>query len=200
MSCSRFFAVLSRLCRHRMSALAAILGLAVLFPPNLSHASEPAWQELRKGGIVLFRHALAPGTGDPAAFDLGDCSTQRNLNARGREDARRIGETFRSRSIDVGRVLTSQWCRCRDTAELAFPGAVTEAPVFNSFFGNRSKGPAQTKAAIELLSDWQGPGALVIVTHQVNITALTGVVPSSGEGIVIRMENGAPVVAGRLDL
>jgi len=200
MSSSRFFAAFSRLCRHSMTVGPLLLFLSVLVSAPQVHASEAGWRHLRSSGIVLFRHALAPGTGDPPGFTLGDCSTQRNLNARGRGDARRIGETFQTRGIEVGKVLTSQWCRCRDTADFAFPGKVTENPAFNSFFENRSQGPVQTKTATDVLSSWQGPGALVIVTHQVNITALTGVFPASGEGIVIRMEDGAPVLVGRLDI
>jgi phosphohistidine phosphatase SixA len=161
-------------------------------------ASEALWSDLRNGGIVLFRHALAPGTGDPDGFDVDDCSTQRNLDARGREDARAIGAAFRERGIMVGKVLTSQWCRCTETAELAFPGQVEEEPAFNSFFQDRSRGPAQTREAIDILSGWNGPGALVVVTHQVNITALTGIFPSSGEGILVRMEDGEPMTLGRL--
>lgn len=194
----RFFLVVSRRCA--LAAVTLTACLVLMLPVPSAVATEAAWQELRSGGIVLFRHALAPGTGDPAAFDVDDCATQRNLNATGRADARRIGEVFRREGIAVGKVLSSQWCRCLETAELAFPGAVTEEPAFNSFFENRSAGPAQTRTAAQILTDWQGPGTLVVVTHQVNITALTGVFPSSGEGIVIRMEDGAPVLVGRLDI
>jgi len=200
MSSSRIFTVVSRLCQRSIASIPVLLCLAVLLPFPQTQASEAAWQELRNNGIVLFRHALAPGTGDPAAFDLADCATQRNLNKQGQRDARRIGEAFREQGIKVARVLTSQWCRCRDTANLAFPGLVEEEPIFNSFFENRSAGPAQTSAAISLLAEWRGPGALVIVTHQVNITALTGVFPSSGEGIVVRIENRETVMAGRLEI
>jgi phosphohistidine phosphatase SixA len=177
--------------------LSSLAGLGV---PTAARASEAdAWAALtRDGGIVLFRHAEAPGTGDPAGFRLGDCATQRNLDARGREQARRIGAVFRDRAIRVGRVLTSQWCRTRDTAELAFPGQMIEAPAFNSFFGDRSTEPAQTAAARAQLLDWAGPGALVVSTHQVNITALTGIVPASGEGIVLRRDGDRLVTVGRI--
>ncbi|GAA0777839.1 hypothetical protein GCM10009077_18620 [Roseibium denhamense] len=96
--------------------------------------------------------------------------------------------------------MTSQWCRCVDTAELAFPGQVTEQPAFNSFFQNRAKGPEQTDAARDLLSNWSGEGALVVVTHQVNITALTNIFPTSGEGIVINIHDGEIGVVGRIQL
>jgi phosphohistidine phosphatase SixA len=147
---------------------------------------------------VLFRHANAPGTGDPDTMRLDDCSTQRNLDAGGRAQAARIGEAFQARAIPVGAVWTSRWCRARDTATLAFPGRVTEEPAFDSFFDNRADGPAQTRAALAKLKAWQGPGSLVVTTHQVNITALTNIFPASGEGIVVRVTDGAVEVIGRV--
>lgn len=179
-------------------ALALVFAWAMLLTMPHARADDAAWQALENGGIVLFRHALAPGTGDPANFTLGDCSTQRNLNNQGRADSRAIGQAFQDKGIKVGRVLTSQWCRCVETAELAFPGQVEEEPVFNSFFQNRSAGPEQTRAGQTILEQWSGDGALVIITHQVNITALTDIFPQSGEGIVIEITNGEIGVIGRL--
>jgi phosphohistidine phosphatase SixA len=145
-----------------------------------------AWLALKKpGAIVLFRHASAPGVGDPAGHRLDDCNTQRNLDEEGRAQARRMGERFRAQGVKVEAVLSSQWCRTRETAQLAFPGLPKDAPAFNSFFGDRSTGAAQTAAARKQLSDWRGPGVLVVVTHQVNMTALTGMPASSGEGLVL---------------
>jgi broad specificity phosphatase PhoE len=94
-------------------------------------------------------------------------------------------------------VLSSQWCRCRDTAELAFPKQWREEPAFNSFFSEHERAEAQTAQALALLRAWRGPGLLVVVTHQVNITALTGIVPNQGEGIVLRMAGAQPEVLGR---
>lgn len=177
----------------------ALLLLSVSFAAAPAVAEEGGWSELAKSGtIVLFRHATAPGTGDPPGFVLGDCSTQRNLDDRGRAEARAIGEAFRRRGIAVGGVVSSQWCRSRETAELAFPGQVREEPIFNSFFANRASEPAATAEALRLLSGWQGPGVLVAVTHQVNITALTGIVPRPGEGVIVRMQQGKLSVLGRL--
>lgn len=178
-----------RLYLKRRLAVALLLCFALVgaAPQSLWASSDAAWTTLAQGGIVLFRHANAPGGGDPAGMRIGQCATQRNLDERGRAQARRIGEAFRSRGVAVGRVLSSQWCRTRETAELAFPGQQRDAPAFNSFFDDHAKGPAQTAAARRLLADWRGPGALVVSTHQVNITALTGIAPASGEGIVIRL-------------
>jgi phosphohistidine phosphatase SixA len=167
------------------------LALLALLPAWAAAAQAVAqdavvWAALRNGGIVLFRHAEAPGVGDPATFKLGDCATQRNLNERGRDQARLSGEQLRRQDVRVGAVWTSQWCRARDTARLMELGPVQEEPAFNSFFGERSDEPAQTAAARRKLLAWRGPGALVVVTHQVNITALTGRGLASAQGIVLR--------------
>ncbi len=157
-----------------------------------------AWAPVRAGAIVLFRHTTAPGIGDPANFRLGDCATQRNLDATGRAEAVRLGDAFRAHGIRVDTVLSSQWCRTRETAELAFPGSVRDEPIFNSFFANTADDPKQTAAARALLSAWRGPGPLVVVTHQVNITALTGFVPASGEGVVVERDGSSLKVVGRI--
>lgn len=171
------------------SSLAPFLGAALLASSVSAASAADAWPELNQGGaIVLFRHATAPGIGDPANFKLNDCPTQRNLDDTGRAEARKLGEQFRSRKIQVGAVLTSQWCRTRDTARLAFGNdAVKDEPAFNSFF-TRSAGisDAQTAQARAILARWRGPGTLVVVTHQVNISALTGVGSASAEGVVVR--------------
>jgi phosphohistidine phosphatase SixA len=151
------------------------------------------------GSVILFRHAIAPGGGDPAGFRLGNCASQRNLDTQGREQARRIGEQLRRARVAVGAVWTSQWCRTRETAALAFPGQrVVDQPAFNSFFDDRSKAGEQTARARVLLQAWRGPGVLVVTTHQVNIAALTGISPSSGEGIVVRVAHDGVVVQGRI--
>lgn len=162
-------------------------------------ADEPAaWAALRDGAIVILRHANAPGGGDPSGFKLGDCSTQRNLDGAGREQARRIGERLRHERVTVGAVWASRWCRTRETAELLQAGAVRDAPAFNSYFADRSREVAQTAAAREALLAWRGPGALVVVTHQVNIAALTGVFAASGEGVVLRRQGALLEPIGRL--
>lgn len=173
--------------------------LPALLLASRSAAAGGAWSLLgRPGAIVLFRHANAPGTGDPPGFRLGDCSSQRNLDDRGRRQARAIGMAFRARGIAVGRVLSSQWCRARETAELALGPGVIEEPAFNSFFGDRAAEPARTAAAQAILLGWRGPGVLAVFTHQVNITALAGIAPASGEGIVLEQRDGALEPAGRL--
>jgi phosphohistidine phosphatase SixA len=176
------------------SFLAAALCLALLpAAAGAAASTADAWPELAQPHtIVLFRHATAPGMGDPPEFKLNDCTTQRNLNDAGRAEARKLGEQFRVRKIAVGAVLTSQWCRTRETARLSFAergdaASVKDEPAFNSsFLAPADISDAQTAQARAVLARWRGPGALVVVSHQVNITALTGVYPSSAEGVVVR--------------
>jgi phosphohistidine phosphatase SixA len=165
-------------------------------------ASEKAWQALKQGGTVaVFRHARAPGTGDPSNFRLDDCSTQRNLSEEGRRQAHRIGEQFRAKQVLVERVLASRWCRALDTARLAFGTMAQPSPPLDSFFSGRDQEPAQTEAVRRIIEGWRSPGVLVLVTHQVNITALTGIFPSEGEAIVFRprADSGFDIV-GRIGL
>ncbi|ACO47942.1 histidine phosphatase family protein [Deinococcus deserti] len=180
--------------RETLTRWLITLGLCALSTAK----AQSQWNALTDGAVVLFRHALAPGTGDPPGFRLNDCRTQRNLNAEGRAQARRIGRAFRERRVTVTRVLSSRWCRARETASLAFPGKVHNEAAFNSFFDNSAQEPAQTRAARGVLARWKGPGVLVVVTHQVNITALTGIVPASGEGIIVRFQDDRLKVLGRV--
>ncbi|WP_246742459.1 histidine phosphatase family protein [Microvirga splendida] len=173
--------------RRSMPLAVALIIIAMAGWMHPVQASEEAWQALRQGGTVaLFRHARAPGTGDPANFQLDDCSTQRNLSEEGRQQAQRIGDAFRSRQVPVERVLSSRWCRALDTARLAFGALAQPAPPLDSFFSGREQEPSQTAAARRIIEGWDSTGVLVLVTHQVNITALTGVFPSEGEALVLR--------------
>ncbi|CCD00016.1 phosphoglycerate mutase (fragment) (plasmid) [Azospirillum baldaniorum] len=133
------------------------------------------------------RHAEAPGVGDPSNFQLRDCATQRNLDANGREQARRVGDRLRSLAAGEARVYSSQWCRCLETARLLDVGAVQELPVLNSFFERREEQDAQMASLRRFLAGLPADGApVVLVTHQVVVTALTGVFPASGESVLLR--------------
>jgi phosphohistidine phosphatase SixA len=167
-----------------------------------SSADEAVWSALKSGQhVVLIRHAITePGIGDPPGFVHGNCSTQRNLSAQGRSDAKRLGEAFQSRNIPVSGVLSSRWCRCLDTARLAF-GKATPTPMLDSMFNDKEK-PAEEKirdvfAAVERRPAVGNP---ILLTHNQNIQALTGISPASGEMVVVSPENGKFRVIGRLNL
>ncbi len=148
----------------------------------------------------MIRHALAPGSGDPANFRIGDCSTQRNLDDRGRDQARRIGRWLRAHGVDSARVFSSQWCRCRETAELLDLGTVAELPALNSFF-ERPQDRAPNLAALRsFLENQPTDGELIIlVTHFVTIAAVAGESVPSGEGVILRLSGGGTFdVVGRL--
>ena len=166
-----------------------------LLPCIGSAAQEMAalFEALNKPGhFAIMRHALAPGTGDPADFNLKDRHTQRNLSRRGEDQARAIGDAFKKHDIDEGRIFTSQWFRCKETAELMDLGPVQELPLLNSFFQDFSKREPQTDALKTWIHEQSLDGLsppLILVTHQVNITALTGVFPSSGEIVVLSLDS-----------
>jgi broad specificity phosphatase PhoE len=150
--------------------------------------------------VVLIRHAIAPGTGDPPNFRLGDCSTQRNLAESGRDQAKRIGERFRANGITAAHVFSSQWCRATDTARLLGLGTVEPLPLLNSFF-QQGDARAQTRATRQWLAKRDLSQPTVLVTHQVNITSLTGVHPASGEMVVARSDaKGELKVVGTLSV
>lgn len=154
--------------------------------PRTGTASADAWEAMaRPGAIAVMRHAYAPGYSDPSNFRLDDCATQRNLNDEGRDQARRIGAAFRENGIEIDRVLTSQWCRSSETAELLGLGTVEPLPSLNSFFEARHLRDEQTRATIEFLRNQPEDQRMVLVSHQVNISALTGRGTASGEFIII---------------
>lgn len=177
-----------------------VLLMLLAIPGYVAHGTPPedaALQALRQPGAVgLLRHAYAPGVGDPVEFRLGECSTQRNLNEAGREQARQIGARLRAAGIQV-QAFSSAWCRTQDTAALLGLGPVRVLPALNSFFGDSAAALDQTAAVRRFIADWSGP-PLLLVTHQVNITALTGLVPRDGELIVMRPGPAGLAVAGRV--
>lgn len=150
------------------------------------------------GMVLLMRHATAPGTGDPETMRLGDCNTQRNLSDAGRAEAQAIGHRFRATGIGFDRILSSQWCRTTETAELLDLGPVMPFPPANSFFSNRAAAERQTAAVLAYLASLPEGHRVLIVTHQVNITALTGIVPRSGEIVITRRVGNRLEVLDRL--
>jgi len=165
---------------------------------------DEALRAVRAGGaVVAFRHALAPGTFDPPGFSLGDCSTQRNLNDEGRQQARRIGQWFTAQNLKPARVRSSPWCRCIDTATLAFgqaePWAALGSPRGSAEQTNEQN-LAELRRALQAAA--AQPQALQVwVTHMFVLSALTQQNSSSGEGLVLRPGQGNTVqVLGRFNI
>ena len=143
-------------------------------------------KNLKNGGNLIFiRHAYAPGGGDPDNFDLNDCSTQRNLSDTGREQAKKIGKFFHENQIPIDKVISSEWCRCKDTAQIAFQRFETK-DFLNSFFSekfskNRTK---QIEDLNKYIDKWDSSKNLVFVTHYVVINEVLNYAPSSGEIVI----------------
>ena len=186
--------------------MAATLLYPALASSNILAKDQAVWKALRMGGhSVLIRHALAPGTFDPPGFKLGDCSTQRNLSDAGRVQAKSLGNMFSTMQVVVGQVFSSEWCRCQDTAKLAF-GAhkVHTNPALNS---PTQLAPEQRQAnadsmrkAIQSFNPRsnQSKANQVFVTHMFNIQDITGESVAEGEILVMREGQQGPLLVGRL--
>jgi len=195
---------------HRLLAAllsASIPAMLLWAPPAVQADESAAWAALKAGGhVALMRHAETPGIGDPEGFRLGDCATQRNLDARGRDEARVAGDRLRAERVTIGRLLSSPWCRCRDTAELMRTGRPVEVtPLFGSAFGDgggRSGQPVPLDEARRLMRAWRGPGTLLVVTHGATIRALLdGANPATAEVVVVNAAADGPLVeVGRVRL
>ena len=154
---------------------------------NFTH-TQANWDSAKVGNkIILIRHSKAPGFGDPPGFKINDCKTQRNLSKEGINQSKKIGNLFKENQIKIHQVLSSQWCRCKDTAKYAF-GKYKEFSLLNSTFQsphdkNEKK---QLKELKNYIENWKGDGGnLILVTHYVIITALTDITPRSGEIVII---------------
>ena len=156
-----------------------------------SHASEQNWKPAQDGDKIIFiRHAKAPGGGDPKGFKIDDCKTQRNLSKKGINQSKKIGKLFKKNKVSVDQVLSSQWCRCKDTAKYAFKNYKVFTALNSTFQSpyNKNEGK-QLKELYNYVKKWNGNGKnLVLITHYSIITAVTNAVPSSGE-IVIADKN-----------
>ena len=182
---------------------------------STAQPDDPALELARSrdpGIVTLLRHANAPGVGDPAGFSLDDCATQRNLSEQGRIEARRLGAALRAVGVRDADVRSSQWCRCLETARLLGVGPVLPASYLNSFFhlrqgyggqaagqGDEATSTRALRAAVLQKLDSRRP--TFFVTHQVNITALTGIVPAEGEAVFVRATAAGTIeVVGRARL
>ena len=161
-------------------------------------ADDALWALLKAGGqVVMIRHANAPGTFDPPGARADDCATQRNLDEQGRDEARRIGAAFRARAIPVGDVRSSRWCRCVETARLAF-GRVEHWAALDGFLRSPEREAPQTAEVRALASKPLAASNMILVTHQFNIRALTGLSPISGEIVVLTPNGDDFTIAGRI--
>ena len=145
---------------------------------------------LKKGNNLIFiRHAYAPGSGDPDNFDINDCSTQRNLSKSGREQSKKIGNFFEKNKVPIAKIITSEWCRCKETALIAF-GKFETKNFLNSFFSVKflKKKKTQIKDLKKFINNWNSDKNLILVTHYVVIKEVLDYAPSSGE-IVISDKN-----------
>ena len=153
-------------------------------------AQQDIWTRMREntGYVVLLRHAkTVSGTGDPPGFELDDCDTQRNLSDAGREQAKQIGQEFRDRNIPISQVLSSQYCRCLDTAKLLDLGTVEPAPMLNSIFEDRTTATQQVEQTRQRILNYRNTsGVIVMVSHYANIVEVSGVAPQEGEIVVIQ--------------
>jgi len=179
---------------------------AALALPARAAPGEAVEQALRRGlaagGVLMFRHALAPGTFDPPGFKLGDCATQRNLNDEGRRQARQIGAWFAARQLRPTRVRSSPWCRCLETARLAFGDPVDAWAALGSPRAGQDEANAQALVQLRagLASVVQGrTGFEVWVTHMFVFSALLGEGAGSGDAVLLGLaDDGAPRVVTRL--
>lgn len=183
--------------------IASIFVLSFLvFLPSIASAQNTnnPWEVWKQPGVhAIMRHATAPGFGDPEGFTLGQCSTQRDLNKTGREEAHTLGKSIRNKGIALTAVYSSQWCRCLHTAEELNVGKVQELPALNSFFQGRGSSAEQTAALKKHLASLKPDDKVLYVSHQVNTTALTGIYPDSGEVVLFKFSpNGEVTVLGRV--
>lgn len=192
--------------RFRAIAAATIAGMITLTAQLAltveTKATEAAWVRVSNGGYsILLAHAPTMGRGQPAGFELGDCSTQNTLSDRGRTMARRWGTRFAARAVTLATIYTSQWCSAGETANLAFGSySIEEAPAFNLLGSMEADEDAQYEEMLDMIGSFRGPGNQLFITHPENITALTGTRPRDGEAVVVelREEGEDPNVVGRI--
>lgn len=181
----------------------ALALVALLFHFSGARGDEAGLRALAAGGhVVMVRHGLTtPGSGDPLGFKLGDCATQRNLIKEGREESRRLGRLLRERKIAIGRVVSSEWCRCIETAELIDAGKVETLSALNNLFGRPQNRTAQESELRRVIAGWKGPGNLLLVTHGANMGALMQINPETATGVVLAPDAGTDAgfrVMGRI--
>lgn len=176
-----------------------VLALLLLAIPAAAHATDAGWALLRDGGhVVLLRHAMVTGITDPVNFDIDSCATQVNLSARGKQQASKIGALFAARAAPIERVLSSRYCRCVDTARIAFEAEPKQFAPLDLLKGDAAQKASQIAAILKEIRAYSGSDNLVMVTHLENIQALTGVSPREGEAVVVEPQGDGLRVLGRV--
>ena len=163
-----------------------IFFVGILNINNNAFSDDKILKSLKEGKkLVFIRHAIAPGNGDPNNFDINDCSTQRNLNENGIEESKKIGLFFKNNKIKIDKVLSSQWCRCKDTAKYAFKNFKT-FDALNSFYDEKfaANEAKQIKDLKNYIKRWNSDKNLVLITHFVVISSILNTGASSGEIII----------------
>ena len=168
-----------------------IIFTILFFSFLINYSAEAYWEPAKNGDkIILIRHSKAPGFGDPPGFRIKDCKTQRNLSKEGIDQSKKIGKLFQKNQIKIDQVLSSQWCRCKDTAKYAFKNYFEFSALNSTFQSSFAKNePKQLKQLQTFVNNWDGDGGnLVLITHYSIITAITDAVPSSGEIVITDKE------------
>jgi len=186
------------MCRSALVAGAALVAFA---GSAFAAGSVPLAELAKPGRVLLLRHAHAPGIGDPPEFRLGDCATQRNLDATGRRQAAQLGRRIVQAGVKGVQIYSSQWCRTLETARLLDVGPVKPLPALNSFFGNPTEREGYITALRRFLAALPAAGPpVVLVTHQVTITAITGEFVGSGGGTILQLDGSpTPRIVGEIE-
>jgi phosphohistidine phosphatase SixA len=176
-----------------------LIALLLFMLPFSAHATDAGWAALRDGGhVVLLRNAMVSGSSEPANFDIEKCNTQRNLSERGKQQARKIGALFGARAAPIERVQSSRYCRCLDTARIAFETEPEAFAALDPLNGDATAKAEQKAAIMDEIRAYSGSDLLVMVTHLENIRELTGVSPREGEAVIVEPEGEGLRVLGRV--
>ena len=174
----------------------SILAFVASFVGITAKADSISWKEIfdqPRYNVFFLRHALAPGYGDPPDFSIDNCKTQRNLNTEGKDQATLIGKDLKNIGISFDKIYSSEWCRCTETASLLNLGEVTTFSGLNSFFQNYYNREETLGKLMNKLESLDQTGRVLMVTHQVVISAITGINVSSGEAVAYNPSDGSAV-------
>lgn len=185
---------------ERSAMLRLVLALLLVLMPAVAQATDAGWALLRAGGhVVLLRHAMVTGNGDPAGFDIDTCATQQKLSERGKQQARKIGALFAARAAPIDRILSSRYCRALDTAGIAFEDNKAEKfEPLDLLSKDAAAAAAQNAAVVKQVAGFTGDGNLVMITHLENIQALTGAGAREGEAVIVGLDGDKLRVLGRI--